>query len=176
MILINAVINNSLELGIEQNRLLDESMAQMGIEKYIIVSLLPHLPEELEANKDKEILLFSNFPPMISYMHNGILNAALNQQVNPVPNWEVPKYAFTAGLFYQLCKQYPMKAIHFITGARKEIVSDKQILSLTGDIPATILRTQDWKGPEKDHEILLRLYLVKKIRETLGIEDSHSAD
>lgn len=172
MIVINAVINNSLELGFEQSRLLEESISQMGIERYIIVSLLPRLLEELEVSKDKDILLFSNFPPLFSYMKNGFLNAPHNQQVKPVPNWEVEQYAVTAGLFYQICRQYRFKAIHFITAARATTIKDSHILSLTGDIPTTIKRKQDWAGPEKDHEVLLRLYLIKKIKEALKIDDN----
>lgn len=170
MIVINAVINNSHELGFEQSRLLDESMAQMGVEKYSIVSLLPRLLDELEANRHKEVLLFSNFPPLNSYLINSYLEASRNQYAQAAPNWEIPQYAISAGFFYQICRQYRLKAIHFITGARTAVVKDSQILSLTGDIPATVKRKHDWTGPEKDYEVLLRLYLMTRIKEALEIK------
>ncbi len=168
MVVINACIYNSTELSKVENEKLNTGLKQLGIENFIIVFTISNLLAELEANKDKEILLFSNFPPKKFFLEHGVAQSVLVKYENNVPEWDIPEYKVSAGLYTQICKEYKIKAIHFITGARGHYVSDSLFLSLTGNIPTTIKRKEDWTVEGANFDVMRRLYMIEKIKEAVA--------
>jgi hypothetical protein len=167
MIVINACIYNSTELGAVENEKLNTGLKQLGIEYFINVFTITNLLAELEANKEKEILLFSNFPPKKLYLENGVAQSVLDAYENNVPDWDIPEYKVSAGLYTQICKAYKFKVIHFITGARGHYMIDSLILSLTGNIPTTIKRKEEWTVDGANWDVMRRLYMMQMIREAV---------
>ena len=168
MIVINACIYNSTELTKVENGKLNTGLMQLGIEHFINVFTITNLLKELEANKKNEILLFSNFPPKKLYLEHGVAQSVLDNYENSVPTFDIPEYKVSAGLFTQICKEYKFKAIHFITGARGHYVSDSRFLSLTGNISTTIKRKEDWTVEGANFDVMRRLYMMEKIKESVA--------
>jgi len=167
MIIINACIYNSTELGKAENEKLNIGLKQLGIEHFINVFTGSNLLKELDENREKEILLFANFPPKEFYLKHGVARSVLEDYENNVPDWKIPEYKASAGLFTKVCKEYKIKAIHFITGARGHYLSDSLILSLTGNIPTTIKRKEDWTSDGANFDVMRRLYMMQKIKEAV---------
>ncbi len=167
MIVINACIYNSTELGAVENEKLNSGLKLLGIEHFTNVFTVPNFLAELEANRDKEIVLFSNFPHKKSYLEHGVSQSLLDEYKKNVPTWNVLPYMVSAGLISQICNEYKFMAIHFITGAPAEYVSDSLILSLTGNYPTTIKRKQDWTVEGANFDVMRRLYMMEKIKEAV---------
>ncbi len=123
----------------------------MGVEKYEVVFTVPKFLEALEKHKNKKVLLFSNFSPDYFYRKNGIEVNHYNEE--PMPGWPIKEYAFSAALYYRICREYSFVAIHFITAAYTSMVPDSLFFSITGNIPTTIKRKQDWTKPGMNYEL-----------------------
>jgi hypothetical protein len=157
-----------MNLGPIENQNFNKGLKLLGIEDYTNVFTVEKFIKELEANKDEEILLFSNFPPNTYYQDHPDSQTISDTYGNGAPeDWKVPAYQVSAGLFSQVCQKYKFKAIHFITGAHLQQVSDSRIRSLTNQIPTTIKRKRDWFIKGANPDVMLRLYLLQKIKDEL---------
>ena len=168
MIIINACIYNSTELGTVETEKLNSDLKLLSIEQFTNVFTVPNFLAELDANRDKEIVLFSNFPHKKSYLEHTVSQSLLDNYEKNAPTWNVAPYKVSAGLISQICKARKFKAIHFITGAPIEYVSDSLILSLTGNYPTTIKRKHDWTVEGANFDVMRRLYMLQRIKEAVA--------
>lgn len=164
MIVINACLYSSDLLGSSESKKLIESLKSSYVEKYITIYTFPKLMGELIANVDKEIILFSNFPTDFNYENNGFSRIEIESGQHSLANWSAKHYGMSAKFFSGIFENNKLKAVHFITGAKKDKLTDEAIFSLTGDIPVTIKRKQDWAKPGMNYELFWRLYMEEKIR------------
>jgi len=92
-------------------------------------------------------------------------------------NWRVPEYLFSAGLYHQICKEYSIFGIHFITSALKRNVNDVDFLNITNGIHTTIQRKQEWLKSGLDYNVQMKNYMLNKASEAIGsasiIKPSH---
>ena len=167
MVVINACIYNCTNLGAYETEKLNRGLQLLKIERFVNVFTIPKLIEELDANPDREILLISNFPPKELYLKNNVSQSIIDKYENIVPVWNLPEYKISAGLFTHICKCYKFMAIHWITGAPQSYVTDSHILTITGNIPTTIKRKHDWTVEGANFEVMLRVYMLNMITETV---------
>ena len=169
MIVINACINQISGLRRVEAEKFRKELKTMQIEKYVDVHTIPKFLEALENYKDQEILLFSNFSPNYFFTKNSI--DVNDYQEKTLPDWPVNEYAFSAGLYHRICREYPLLGIHFITAANSLMVPNSLFLSITGNVSTTIKRKQDWTKPGMIYQAFLKQYLLKKIREAQNINN-----
>lgn len=168
MIVINASLYNTFtDLSIEESQKLKSEAEKLNVDLLPDIYTEQTLINVLNSNKNQDILLFINFPPLEFYEYNNVSESLIEKYLLYADNWAIPEYKVSAGLLKYLCGKYKFVAIHVITGAHKSYVTDANILSLTGDVPTTIKRKHDWKISNANPEELMRTYLVDKIREAL---------
>ncbi len=85
--------------------------------------------------------------------------------MNPMPDWHVEQYSFSAALYHHICQEYSIAEIHFITSALKRMVNDIDFSNLTAGIPTTVQRKRDWIKSGMDYNVLLKKYMLDKIHE-----------
>lgn len=166
MIVINACINQSSGIGSVQTEKFRKKIKTMHVEKYVVVNTVPKFLEALETYKNQRILLFTNFSPNYFYKKNGIDVNLFNEK--PMPGWSVKEYSFSAALYYRICQEYSLETIHFITAAYINMIPDLLFLSITGTIPTTIKRKQDWEKNGSAYKLFLRFYMEDRIREPIN--------
>ena len=158
MIVVNAHINQVSNF----NRIETEIKA-LGVEAYIDVSTVKMLLYTLKIYSGHTILLFTNFSPNSFFAKR---NIDVNDfHLKAIPNWRVEQYSFSAALYHHICQEYPIIAVHFITGVLKRVVNDSEFLNVTDDAKATIQRKQAWMKRGVNYEVNLKGYMFDKIRE-----------
>lgn len=166
MIIINAHINQVSDFDDFQNDLLLNEIRVVGADDFISVNEVQDLLHALETNRHQQILLFTNFSPNKFYKKNGIDVGEF--RIEPLKNWRVPEYSFSAALYHHICKEYSLVGIHFITSALKRNVNDCDFFNITNGIRTTIKRKRDWMKSDIDYNVLMKNYILDKIRESIS--------
>ena len=167
MIVINTHINQVSDFNRTETEKLHKDLKALKVEKYVDVSTVPSLLSTLEKYNGQPILLFTNLSPNYFFKKKGI--NVDDFQIEAMPDWRVPEYSFSAGLYYHICKVHSIVGVHFITSALKRVVNDTDLLSVTGDVKTTIKRKQDWMKPGMIYNAFLKLYLLEKITDAVRV-------
>jgi len=168
MIVILATINGPADLSASEAATLREFCISKGIGKPVQVSTAEELNEALEKNSSEGYLLFSNFPPDSSYPGSGKSISIKTKNGVEESSWEADSYTKSSALFGKICKKHHIKGLHFITAAPENVISDENLKSISPTTLISVQRKKDWIQPEYDFHALYRLYVTKKIKETIS--------
>jgi len=163
MVIIFSHINQVCDFDESESNILTKQIQDAGMDDFIMVGEVPHLLHALETNRHQDIILFTNFSPNYFFTDKGL--DVNNFRMNPMPEWRVEQYSFSAALYHRICQEYSIAEIHFITSALKRIVNDTDFSNITAGIPTTVQRKQDWFKSGMDYNVLLKKYILDKIHE-----------
>ncbi len=140
---------------------------KMGIQPPLYLQTLENISNTLTENKNKEFLMFTNFPPDSSYEGSGKTITRKEEGDLIYESWEADSYKKSKEFFSSICIEHSFKAIHFITGAPEEIASDGIIRNCACGNLVSIKRKSGWLKSEIPYSSLLKRYILEKIREQL---------
>jgi hypothetical protein len=170
MLVINAEINRFPFFSSRAGAKIKEFCKTLDIMEPLSVYTTEELRGNLTNNLEESILLFSNFPPDSSYPDSGMSRKNYRKDELGYPSLESDSYTRSLSFFTVLCLKYKFKAIHFITAAPEEKLSDDRIRSLSGIIPITVTRKKEWIHQGRNYEQMCSLFMIQKIREAV-LED-----
>jgi hypothetical protein len=76
-------------------------------------------------------------------------------------------YSKAYTFFKYITKKYNFKAIHFLTGAPKDMVRDEDLKSYS-DTEITVTRKIDLMPKESEYPRLYKQYILTKLKETIN--------
>lgn len=162
MVIIFSHINQVCDFDESESNILTKQIQDAGMDDFIMVGEVPHLLHALETNRYQEIILFTNFSPNYFFTNNGIDVSKF--RMNPMPDWRVEQYSFSATLYNHICQEYSIAEIHFITSALKRIVNDTDFSNITAGIQTSVQRKREWFKSGMDYNVLLKKYMLDKIQ------------
>ncbi len=163
MIVIIAEINKYILLLKSDILQIKEARPSSECEKLFLVDTVKKLETTLEANKDQDFLLFSNFPPNIAYVSN--YTAGNGNRFYTQNAVEPDSYSKSKTLFKNISSKYHFRSIHFITAAPIEKLTDDIVKSLFPGLPVTTTRKEEWMQSEKGYRNLYVCFIIEKIKE-----------
>lgn len=167
MLVIIAEINGHNSLSASSMAKLKEYCKTVDLDQPINVNSFAGLMEMLDEKRNNTILLFSNFPPDSSYPDSGKTKNTTQVGAIELQAWDADSYEKSRSFFSKILNKYKFRAIHFITGAPKEKLSDELLLTLSTQTPITVTRKRDWIHPDLDYDQLYCLFLIEKIKEAV---------
>jgi hypothetical protein len=116
----------------------------------------------IDRNKDKPLLIFSNFPPNFTYKRN---DTYVKKFVR-VGIWSEYTYKFSANLFKEAGDMLgPDHYIHFITSASPKVGTQKKLQKLLPGSSVTVKYNDEfWETAYSPYEAYLN-YFAEKIKE-----------
>ena len=165
MKVIIAGINQPAEKNEISAALLAEECKLQGIAPPEYVYSGEQLLRVLEKYMDENLILFSNFPHDSRYPGNN--KKSSQNDVNEIPerSRETDGYAKSIAFFTGLAAMKGLKAMHFITGAPAEVVSDKLLQAFAPQIEVSVKRRQEWLFKKVPYETLQNQYMIEKIKQ-----------
>ena len=167
MKVIIAHLNSTNDLSQFNLFMLKDTCESFGIQESAKVNTPEKLLEKLEKTRGESILLFTNFPPNSSWLGSGKTIKTEDKGSYIHRYWEADSYAESNELFGKIAIDYTFKAVHFITGAPENIISDEYLKSLVPEIIATVTRRGKWIGEDLNYRELYYGFLQRKIKEAL---------
>lgn len=169
MIVIIAKINGSTELSKMEASEVNETCKKMNIPVPINVSTSGKLKEVLEKHKDQDCLLFSNFPPDSEYPGSGKRVEKYVKNDITYRFHKADSYVKSNALYNEIFAKYSFNAIHFITGAPENMISDEMLKSLSPNTLITVNRNNDWIHPNTIYSQSYKRFVMKKIKEAVTV-------
>jgi hypothetical protein len=111
------------------------------------------------------VIIYTNFSPNYFFQNNGI--NVNDYQIQPLPNWRVQQYSFSAALYHYICKKYQILKIFFITSAPKRVVNDIDFGNITYGVPTTITRKYSLKQSGAEYDVALLQYITEMSYQTI---------
>ena len=169
MIIINARINSEPVFdGVEAAKFTSICNV-LNISQPIEVFDTTQLTKVLENNKDKKCLLFSNFPPNSSYPNSSSYKGSFRQ----TNEWVANSYSNTKAFFEELNTKYSLSAVHFISGAPRDMVTIDLLQSIFSNTLVTLKRNDDFVCSKVGYGLSYTHYFAGKIKD-FAIEISNN--
>ena len=161
-----ANINGSIGIEESESAAIITEIKNMGLELPVKVFSEMKLLEVLEDNPLEDFILFTNHPPNSSYPetdkeYKDLDNGSYSRQSSLADS-----YSKTHTFFTYITNKYNFKAIHFLTGAPKDMVSDKDLKSYS-DTEITVTRRKDLLVKVSEYPGLYKQYILTKLQETI---------
>lgn len=136
MLIIHANLNRRFPRFIGDEALsLQKFCEANGIKLIIDINDTESLETLVNTYNSETILLFSNFPPDSSYPGCEQIDITLSN-----PNWNADTYEKSIAFFKNLTRLDAIKALHIVTGAPKEKLSDAFMTHVFSHINFSIKR------------------------------------
>lgn len=163
MKIINARINSEAALSSTGSAQLAKTCTFLGIDPPVGVYDETQLLNILEYNKDKELVLFSNFPPNSSYPDSNSFKSNFRRS----DAWIADSYSITQSLFIDISAKYNFKAVHVISSAPRNMLGIDFLQSLFPDALVTLKRNSEFISGKLGYSISYRAYMEGRIKESL---------
>jgi hypothetical protein len=160
-----ANLNDKQELLRTEMALLEINLKEFGATSIFYVFNLERLAEAVNSCKT-DIVLFTNFPPDSSYPESGKSIRYIEKETSIERYYEADGYKRSAAFFGELRHNGEFRAVHFITGAPKDIVPDEFLKAVFSDVPTTIKRRRDLIGDGANYNKLYLKYIESTVRKT----------
>jgi hypothetical protein len=143
-------------------------MKNLGLDLPVKVFSEQDLLRALDNMKD-ECILFTNFPPDSSYPGNSKLINIRDKGDYYNRSWDADSYEISHALFRKIVGNYKLKAIHFLTGASENKISDKNLFYFSSsETIVTVTRRKELMAKVSEYPKLYKQFILKKIKESLN--------
>lgn len=165
MNIIIANLNDKQDLLRTEMAVLEITLKKLGATLIFYEFNLERLAETVNSC-ETDILLFTNFPPDSSYPESEKSLQYIEQETCIERYYEADGYKRSTAFFDELRHKSKFRAVHFITGAPKDLVPDEFLKAVFGDVPTTIKRRHDWIGAGENYNKLYLKYIESAVRKT----------
>ena len=147
---------------------INEFCLGLGIASPVLVHTIERLTKTLEENMSENFILFSNFPPDKSYESKRKADGYLEYDDQVDEYWQSYSYSKSKMHFKNLLTNYDFKAVHFITAAPEERVSNILLKSLFPIMPISVIRKETWRSGALSFAHYYTIYITEKIQEAVS--------
>lgn len=139
----------------------------LGISPPIYVRTAKSLLQILEESENEKILLFSNFPPDSSYPKDEDISSGF-VNYDFIRSAALESFSKSIFLLAKIGVSKRLAAIHIITCALPEVISDEFLRSLLPGSPTMIKRTDENIITDTYFELIYSKYIIEKVKEALS--------
>ena len=166
MLIIIVKINGSYGAEEIESAAMNAEIKKLGLELPVTVFSEQKLLEILEDNPLEDFVLFTNHPPNSSYPETDIEYKNLDKGTYSRKYSVADSYSKAYAFFSFITKKYNFKAIHFLTGAPKDVLRDEDLRSYS-DTEITVKRRTELMPKVSEYPRLYKQYVLEKLKETL---------
>ena len=142
--------------------------SEMGVAPPDFIVNWKSLLEKMEENKNRRVVLFTNFPLDSSWSDGGSSLREKLASIIIISGMDAETYKLSSLLFHAIGRQDAPGTIHFITGAPPETVSDDYLQNLLPSSKVTVIRKPLWRVSTTPYMTHYSNYLREKIKDALS--------